>query len=56
MAGVPDALLNPATSWEDRAEFEQTSKALAAQFDANFEQYKGAVPAAITAQGPGQHK
>jgi len=55
VAGVPDALLNPATSWEDRAEFEQTSKALAAQFDANFEQYKDAVPAEITAQGPGMH-
>jgi phosphoenolpyruvate carboxykinase (ATP) len=51
--GVPDALLNPASSWDDKKDFEATSKELAGLFLKNFEQYKDAVPASVTAAGPG---
>jgi len=51
--GVPDALLNPATSWTDNSEFDATSKKLASLFKKNFEQYQDAVPATVTAAGPG---
>jgi len=54
--GVPDSLLNPAASWESQADFEATSKELAALFNKNFEQYLGDVPEAVAQQGPGQTK
>ena len=56
MKGVPDSLLNPAASWESQADFEATSKELAALFNKNFEQYLGDVPEAVAQQGPGQTK
>lgn len=50
--GVPDSLLSPASSWEDKSDFEATSRQLADQFNKNFAQYQDAVPDSVNAQGP----
>jgi phosphoenolpyruvate carboxykinase (ATP) len=50
--GVPAGLLNPATSWADRAEFEATQAELARLFASNFAKYADKVSAEVLAQGP----
>ncbi len=39
--GVPDALLDPAASWSDKAQYEEQSLKLAKMFIENFKQFKG---------------
>ena len=37
--GVPDAVLDPRNTWQDKAAFDQTSRKLAALFAENYKQY-----------------
>jgi phosphoenolpyruvate carboxykinase (ATP) len=49
---VPDALLQPAQAWQDRAAYEATAQKLAGLFRENFAKYAGPdLPAAASA-GP----
>jgi len=53
--GVPDALLNPSTSWADPVEFRQTQQELAQLFNKNFAKYASQATPAVIAQGPSVH-
>ena len=48
-----DALLNPASSWADQAEFKQTQAELAGLFEKNFAKYAKQATNDVIAQGPG---
>jgi len=51
--GVPDAILNPASSWADQGEFKQTQNELAGLFEKNFAKYASQASKEVIAQGPG---
>jgi len=51
--GVPDGLLNPASSWKDQAAFERTSQELAGLFRKNFVKYSDQCSDDVRAQCPG---
>jgi len=51
--GVPDALLDPSSSWADQAEFKTTQGELASLFEKNFAKYAAQASAEVIAQGPG---
>ena len=50
--GVPDALLDPRTTWEDPAAYEVQAKKLTALFRKNFEQFAELVPVSVREAGP----
>lgn len=50
--GVPENLLNPATSWPDKAAFKVELNKLADMFSTNFEKYANDVSAEVAAAGP----
>ena len=50
--GVPETLLNPATSWPDKAAFKVELNKLAEMFSTNFEKYANDVSAEVAAAGP----
>ncbi len=50
--GVPAAVLNPASTWPNRAEYDAKALELARQFTANFEKYANGLPAEILAAAP----
>ncbi|GAC95751.1 phosphoenolpyruvate carboxykinase [Pseudozyma hubeiensis SY62] len=50
--GVPETLLNPATSWPDVAGFKAELNKLAEMFSTNFEKYANDVSAEVAAAGP----
>ncbi|SPO26198.1 probable phosphoenolpyruvate carboxykinase [Ustilago trichophora] len=50
--GVPETLLNPATSWPDKAAFKVELNKLADMFSTNFEKYANDVSAEVAAAGP----
>ncbi|PWZ02083.1 putative phosphoenolpyruvate carboxykinase [Testicularia cyperi] len=50
--GVPETLLNPATSWPDVAGFKIELNKLADMFATNFEKYANDVSAEVAAAGP----
>jgi len=50
---VPDAILNPSTSWADQDDFKKTQRDLAGLFDKNFSKYASEVSAEVIAEGPG---
>lgn len=50
--GVPNEVLDPSKSWEDRTEFESVQLQLAKEFKQNFTKYEDMVPAEVIAQGP----
>ncbi|KAJ9475187.1 Phosphoenolpyruvate carboxykinase (ATP) [Pseudozyma hubeiensis] len=50
--GVPETLLNPATSWPDVAGFKAELNKLAEMFTTNFEKYANDVSAEVAAAGP----
>ncbi len=53
--GVPDSLLSPIETWQDKAAFTEQAKKLVAQFKAHFDKaFRGKVNAAIAAQCPGE--
>ena len=49
--GVPDELLIPANTWEDKAAYEDSCKKLARSFAENFKKYTH-MSAEVTAAGP----
>ena len=49
---VPDELLNPRSTWADKAAYDKTAGDLAARFNKNFEQFASNASAEILAGGP----
>ena len=50
--GVPDALLDPRTTWKDPAAYDVQAKKLTALFRKNFEQFAERVPLSVREAGP----
>ncbi|MBM4062049.1 MAG: phosphoenolpyruvate carboxykinase (ATP), partial [Planctomycetes bacterium] len=50
--GVPDSILRPAESWQDKALYQNRYKQLAARFVENFKKFQDGCPAEIAAAGP----
>lgn len=50
--GVPDDVLNPANTWDDKGAFDQTLKELAGLFKKNFKNYEEAAGKNVAAGGP----
>ncbi|MGH7607087.1 MAG: phosphoenolpyruvate carboxykinase (ATP), partial [Gemmatimonadales bacterium] len=49
---VPDALLDPRTTWRDPSAYDAQATRLVGLFRKNFEQFAGRVPDAVRAAGP----
>ena len=50
--GVPDEILDPASSWPNREDFMKRYKGLASRFIDNFKKFADAAPAEVGAAGP----
>ncbi len=50
--GVPDAVLDPRSTWTDSDEYDKQARALAALFRKNFEPFEADVPDAVRAVAP----
>jgi phosphoenolpyruvate carboxykinase (ATP) len=50
--GVPDAVLDPRSTWQDGAKYDTRARALARMFIDNFESFEQHVAGAVTASGP----
>ena len=50
--GVPEEVLNPRNTWEDKAAYDAQAKKLANMFNENFEQYSNETDKAIKSAGP----
>jgi len=50
--GVPEEILDPASTWANREEYFSAYDALAARFDANFQLLSGVCPSEVAAAGP----
>ncbi len=50
--GIPDEVLNPRNTWEDKAAYDQQAQKLAKMFQDNFQQYAEGLPAEVLAAGP----
>ncbi len=50
--GVPDDILDPQSTWDDRDAYEVKAKELARMFSDNFERFEGSVPPEVTKAGP----
>ena len=51
VAGVPDELLIPANTWQDKAEYEAKAKDLVSRFVENFKKYTH-MPQEVVEAGP----
>ncbi len=50
--GVPDEILNPRDTWEDKESYDTKARELAQMFTRNFERYSDGASAEIAAAGP----
>ncbi len=50
--GVPDSVLDPASSWSSREIYMKRYRALASRFIDNFKRFEDGAPAEVTAAGP----
>ena len=50
--GVPDAVLNPRTTWDSEAAYDEKAQQLAGMFADNFEKYRESVSEAVRQAGP----
>jgi phosphoenolpyruvate carboxykinase (ATP) len=50
--GVPDEVLDPQSTWQDKDQYEIEARALARMFADNFERFKDSVPPEVTKAGP----
>ena len=50
--GVPDSILQPATTWQDRSSYESTAQKLASLFRDNFAKYAEQAEAGVRNAGP----
>ncbi len=50
--GVPDDVLDPASSWSDRKDYNKRYRMLAARFNDNFRKFETAAEKAVIAAGP----
>lgn len=50
--GVPDEVLDPASTWDDKDAYEEAALKLARMFQENFERFEDSVPAAVVKAGP----
>jgi len=50
--GVPEAILNPRNTWENKEAYDMAAKNLAKQFKTNFEKYASGVTEEVLAAGP----
>ena len=50
--GVPSEVLDPRTTWSDKATYDVQAKKLAAMFIENFKTFEGDVDAAVVKAGP----
>jgi phosphoenolpyruvate carboxykinase (ATP) len=49
--GVPTEVLNPKATWADQAAYDETARAVAQRFEANFRQFEGQIDDKIKAAG-----
>ncbi len=49
--GVPDDILNPRNTWEDKAAYDQKARELVKLFEDNFKDFEGSVPQEVRAAG-----
>jgi len=54
VAGVPDEVLNPRNTWQDKDAYDSQAKRLADMFVANFRQFEDGVSQAVIDAGPPQ--
>jgi phosphoenolpyruvate carboxykinase (ATP) len=50
--GVPDAVLDPRSTWPDAAQYDEQARKLARMFVDNFKTFEQDVPAAVKDAGP----
>jgi phosphoenolpyruvate carboxykinase (ATP) len=50
--GVPDGVLDPASTWDDREAYDEKARELARMFVKNFERFEGTVRPEVVAAGP----
>lgn len=49
--GIDSKILNPINTWDNKEEFNETSKKLAAKFVQNFKKYEDGTPAEVIRDG-----
>ena len=52
LAGVPSEILDPVSTWKDKAEFDKTARSLVAMFQKNFAKFENHVDAEVRAAAP----
>jgi phosphoenolpyruvate carboxykinase (ATP) len=53
---VPDEMMNPAASWQDREEYDRRYRDLAMRFIQNFAKFTDGTPQDVVDAGPKVHK
>jgi len=52
LPGVPSEILDPVNTWQDKAEFDKTARALVGMFQKNFAKFEAQVDADVRAAAP----